>query len=83
MEAYGAVVAGYARQLAVGPAVAAVKRFHASGGSPDAAMLDILANIAIRSGDYRVAMQACARGGGGSAWQAWLGRRLAGQHAPH
>lgn len=36
VEAFGAVVAGYARQLSVGPAFAAVKRFHAAGGSPDA-----------------------------------------------
>lgn len=57
VEAYGAVVAGYARQLAVTPAVAVVKRFHAAGGSPDAQMLDLLANIAIRAGDYKVAMQ--------------------------
>lgn len=57
MEAFGAVVAGYSRQVAVAPAVAAVKRFHAAGGSPDAQMLDVLANIAIRAGDYKVAMQ--------------------------
>jgi hypothetical protein len=37
--------------------VAVVRRFHAAGGSPDAQMLDILANIAIRAGDYKVAMQ--------------------------
>ena len=36
VEAFGAVVAGYARQLSVAPAFAAVKRFHAAGGSPDA-----------------------------------------------
>ncbi|KAL4858667.1 Pentatricopeptide repeat-containing protein [Chlorella vulgaris] len=58
VEAFGAVVAGYSRQVAVAPAVAAVKRFHAAGGSPDAQMLDVLANIAIRAGDYKVAMQA-------------------------
>jgi hypothetical protein len=57
VEAFGAVVTGYARQLAVAPAVAVVRRFHAAGGSPDAQMLDILANIAIRAGDYKVAMQ--------------------------
>jgi leucine-rich PPR motif-containing protein len=64
LEAYGAVVAGYARQVAVGPAVAVVRRFHAAGGSPDAPMLDILANIAIRAGDYKVAMQV-----GGAGWK--------------
>ena len=58
VEAYGALVAGYARTLSVGPAAAVVRRFHAAGGSPDGPMLDILANVAIRAGDYRVAWQA-------------------------
>lgn len=72
------MVAGYARQMAVGPAVAVVRQFHAAGGSPDAPMLDILANIAIRSGDYKVAMQV---GGAGRQMgrSAELARRM---HVP-
>lgn len=89
VEAFGAVVAGYARQLAVAPAVAAVKRFHAAGGSPDAPMLDILANIAIRAGDYRVAMQVggahqIEQGGGSRGWSGcvdWRTGALAGWSA--
>lgn len=58
LEAFGAVVTGYARQMAVHRALATVRRFLALGGSPDLQMLDILFDVALRSGEYKVAMQA-------------------------
>lgn len=72
------MVAGYARQAAVGPAVAAVRRFHAAGGSPDAQMLDLLANVAIRAGDYKVAMQVGGRAGRKSRGTGGFGGRPGG-----
>lgn len=58
VESHGAVVAGYARLKDVQLAVDTVRRFHASGGTPDVPMLDILADVGIRTGEFKTAMQA-------------------------
>jgi leucine-rich PPR motif-containing protein len=58
LEAHGAVVAGYARLKLVQPAVDAVRRFHASGGTPDVQMLDTLVDVCVRTGEFKMAMQA-------------------------
>eukprot|EP00887_Chlorella_sp_A99_P001891 scaffold18.g1891.t1 len=58
LEAFGAVVTGYARQMAVHRALGAVRQFLALGGTPDGQMLDILFDVALRAGEYKVAMQA-------------------------
>lgn len=58
VEAYGAVVAGYVRLKLVNPAVDTVKKFHAIGGTPDLQMLDQLIDLCVRSGEFKVAMQA-------------------------
>jgi hypothetical protein len=58
VEAYGAVVAGYARLRQVDAAVATVRAFHAVGGAPDVRMLDTLADLCVREGEFRRAWQA-------------------------
>lgn len=57
VEAYGALVAGYARLRQVRAAVGAVRRYHGAGGSPDVRMLRALADVCVREGEYKVAMQ--------------------------
>lgn len=57
LEAYGALVAGYSRLRLVEQAVGAVRRYHAAGGSPDVRMLQSLADVCVRTGEYKVAMQ--------------------------
>lgn len=58
VEAFGAVVAGYVRLKMVNPAVSTVRRFHSIGGEPDVQMLDQLIDLCVRTGEYKVAMQA-------------------------
>lgn len=58
VEAFGAVVTGYVRLKLVAPAVDAVRRFHAAGGTPDVQMLDQLVDLCVRTGEFKVAMQA-------------------------
>lgn len=58
VEAFGAVVAGYVRLKMVNAAVNTVRRFHSIGGQPDVQMLDQLIDLCVRTGDYKVAMQA-------------------------
>eukprot|EP00889_Picochlorum_renovo_P001348 jgi/Picre1/28378/NNA_003783.t1 len=58
VEAFGAVVAGYVRLKMVNAAVKTVRRFHSIGGQPDVQMLDQLIDLCVRTGDYKVAMQA-------------------------
>lgn len=58
VEAYGAAVAGYARLRQVDAAVATVRAFHAAGGAPDVRMLDTLADLCVREGEFRRAWQA-------------------------
>ncbi len=57
VEAFGALVAGYARMRQVEAAVDAVRRYHAAGGAPDVHMLRSLADVCVRMGEYKVAMQ--------------------------
>ena len=64
VEGFGALVSGYARLREVAPAMDAVKRFHSMGGTPDVQMLDVLVNLAVRSGTSRSAMR-CVGGWGG------------------
>lgn len=58
VEAFGAVVAGYVRLKMVNAAVNTVRKFHAIGGEPDVQMLDQLIDLCVRTGEYKVAMQA-------------------------
>lgn len=58
VEAFGAVVTGYARLKLVAPAVQIVRRFNAAGGTPDVQMLDILVDLCVRTGEFKIAMQA-------------------------
>lgn len=58
VEAYGAVVSGYARLKQMKSAVKAVRNFHAAGGVPDQKMLNQLVDVCIHVGDYKLAMQA-------------------------
>ncbi|KAL6776178.1 TCB1 [Auxenochlorella protothecoides x Auxenochlorella symbiontica] len=58
VEGYGALVAGHARARDVRGAVALVRAFHAGGGRPDAQMLDTLATLCVRTGEFRMGMQA-------------------------
>lgn len=48
---------GYARLKRVDSAMKTVKRFHAAGGVPDVAMLDVLVELCIREGDLQTATQ--------------------------
>jgi len=58
VEAFGAVVTGYARLKLVAPAVQTVRRFNAAGGTPDVQMLDMLVDLCVRTGEFKIAMQA-------------------------
>ena len=58
VEAFGAVVTGYVRLKSVNAAVSTVRKFHSVGGQPDAQMLDQLVDLCVRTGEYKVAMQA-------------------------
>jgi len=58
VEAFGAVVTGYVRLKSVNAAVNTVRKFHSLGGQPDAQMLDQLVDLCVRTGEYKVAMQA-------------------------
>ena len=42
----------------VAPAVDVVRRFHGAGGTPDQQMLDQLVDLCVRTGEFKVAMQA-------------------------
>ena len=57
VEAFGALVQGYARLRQVDAAVDAVRRYHAAGGVPDVRMLRALADVCVKMGEYKVAMQ--------------------------
>jgi len=58
VEAFGAVVTGYVKLKQVNHAVDAVRRFHSAGGTPDIRMLDQLVDLCVRTGEFKVAMQA-------------------------
>ena len=57
-EAFGAVVAGYVRLKQVSPAVQTVRKFNAAGGTPDVQMLDMLVNLCVHLGEFKIALQA-------------------------
>jgi hypothetical protein len=61
IHAFGAVVCAYARQRQLEPALETVRRFYDLGGTPDAAMFDVLVDLAVRTGQFKRAMQVCAR----------------------
>lgn len=58
VEAYGAIVSGYARLKQVKSVVNTVRRFHAAGGIPDQKMLNQLVDVCIYAGEFKLAMQA-------------------------
>ena len=57
VEAYGSIVYGYVKLNQVQAAVGAVRRFHAVGGTPDMQMLDQVADMCVRNGEFKLAMQ--------------------------
>ena len=58
LEAYGALVAGYARRKDADMALSALQDFFELGGQPDAQMFDTVLDVCVRTGHYRRAMQA-------------------------
>lgn len=58
-EAYGAVIAGYARLRDVDGALATLRAFHAAGGAPDAQMFGVLMDVCIKEGQFKRALQVC------------------------
>lgn len=57
ISAFGAVMCAYARQRQLEPALQTVQRFYQLGGTPDAPMFDILVDLAVRTGQFKRAMQ--------------------------
>ncbi len=51
------MISGYSRLRMPGPAIDAVRRFHALGGTPDERMLDVLVDLCVRTGEFKTAMQ--------------------------
>ena len=58
LEAYGALVAGYARRKDADMALSALQDFFELGGQPDAQMFDTVLDVCVRTGHFRRAMQA-------------------------
>jgi len=56
--AFGAVATGYARVKQAGMVMEVIKRYHATGGIPDFQMLDMLADVSVRTAEFKMAMQA-------------------------
>jgi len=56
--AFGAVATGYARVKQAGMVMEVIKRYHATGGTPDFQMLDMLADVSVRTAEFKMAMQA-------------------------
>ena len=59
LEAYGALVAGYARRKDADMALSALQDFFELGGQPDAQMFDTVLDVCVRTGRFRRAMQVC------------------------
>ena len=57
LEAYGALVAGYARRKDADMALSALQDFFELGGEPDAQMFDTVLDVCVRTGRFRRAMQ--------------------------
>jgi pentatricopeptide repeat protein len=57
LEAYGALLAGYARRKQTEAALSALQDFVQRGGTPDSIMFDTVVNLCVRTGEFRRAMQ--------------------------
>ena len=57
LEAYGALIAGYARRKDADLALSALQDFFELGGAPDAQMFDTVLDVCVRTGRFRRAMQ--------------------------
>ena len=55
--AHGSVLTGYVRLTQAREAFQFVRRYHAAGNTPDKRMLGELADVCVRSGEYKLAMQ--------------------------
>ena len=56
-QAYGALIAGYARTRDIDSALAALRTFHSVGGVPDTRMFDVLIDVCIKQGEFKRALQ--------------------------
>lgn len=52
-----AVLQGYAQRQEVQPALRVVKKFWELGGMPDQAMFDCIAELCVRTGEFKPALQ--------------------------
>jgi pentatricopeptide repeat protein len=59
VQAYGAIVAGFARQRDANAALDIFKHFIAAGGAPDKMMFDTLLSLCIKCEEYKSARQVC------------------------
>lgn len=57
MEAYGALLAGYARRRNTEAALSALQEFVERGGTPDAQMFDTVVDLCVCTGEFKRAMQ--------------------------
>ena len=57
LEAYGALIAGYARRKDADLALSAFQDFFELGGQPDFQMFDTVLEVCVRTGHFRRAMQ--------------------------
>lgn len=57
LEAYGALIAGYARRKDADLALSALQDFFELGGQPDFQMFDTVLEVCVRTGHFRRAMQ--------------------------
>ena len=57
LEAYGTIVAGYARRRDADMALSALQDFFELGGQPDLQMFDTVLDVCVRTGHFRRAMQ--------------------------
>ena len=57
IEAFGAVMKGYAIQRNVDAVFDVLQEFRLKGGVPDDIMLDITVNVCVRNKQYKRAMQ--------------------------
>ena len=56
-QAYGALIAGYARMRDIDGALATLRKFHSVGGVPDSRMFDVLIDVCIKQGEFKRALQ--------------------------
>ena len=60
VQAYGAIVAGFARQRDANAALDIFRHFIAAGGAPDKMMFDTLLSLCIKCEEYKSARQVCS-----------------------